>query len=249
MNKLLMKFYEKSEIWFAVVLMIIYVIPAANLRGNYGDDSLWMMLFLLLLTLLITFFLCKNGLSEKYGLTSWPDSRKFLYFFPFIILISVNLWFGAKPVYSGMGQIFAVVSMILIGFLEEMVFRGFLFRAIEKQSLKRAIIISAVTFGIGHIINLFTGQASLDTIAQILYAIAIGFAFVMAFHRGKSMWPIIVTHSLVDVTSKFRNYDNSQFEPYVNAIYLIFLIAVPAVYAWYIYKKIDSPENSVAKVK
>lgn len=244
-----MKFYEKSEIWFAVVLILVYVIPAANLRGNYGDESPWMMLFLLLLTLLITFFICKNGLSEKYGLTSWPDSRKFLYFFPFIILISVNLWFGAKPVYSGIGQIFAVVSMMLIGFLEEMIFRGFLFRAIEKQSLKRAIIISAVTFGIGHIINLLTGQATLDTVAQMLYAIAIGFAFILAFHRGKSMWPMIITHSLIDATSKFRNYDNAQFGTFANVLYLIFLIAVPAVYAWYIYKKVDSPKNNTAKIK
>lgn len=238
MNKLLLKFYEKSEIWFSVVLIIIYVIPAANLRGNYGDDSIWMMLFLMLLTLLITFFICKNGLAAKYGLTSWPDSRKFLYFIPFIILISVNLWFGAKPVYGGMGQIYAVVSMMLIGFLEEMIFRGFLFRAIERENLKRAIIISALTFGIGHIINLLTGQANLETIAQITYATAIGFVFVLAFHKGKSMWPVIITHSLIDVTSKFQNYGNTHFEQYVNVTYLIFII-VPAAYAWYIYKKVD----------
>ena len=137
-----------------------------------------MMLYLLFLTLLITFFICKNGLAEKYGLTSWSNSRKFLYFFPFIVLISVNLWFGVNPSYRGMEQIFAVVSMILVGFLEEMIFRGFLFRAIEKESLKRAIAISALTFGMGHIINLLTGHASLDTIAQILYATAIGFVLV-----------------------------------------------------------------------
>lgn len=243
MNKLLTKLYKKSEIWFTVVLIIVYVIPASNLRGNFGDNSIWMMLYLLFLTLLITFFICKNGLAEKYGLTSWPYSRKFLYFFPFIVLISVNLWFGVKPSYRGMGQIFAVFSMILVGFLEEMIFRGFLFRAIEKESLKRAIAISALTFGMGHIINLLTGQTSLDTIAQILYATAIGFVFVLTFHKGKSMWPMIITHSLIDATSKYRNYDNSQFGPYVNTIYMFFLIAVPTVYAWYIYKNVDLREE------
>lgn len=240
MNKLLMKFYEKNEVWFAIALIIVYVMPASTLRGNFGDDSLGMMLYLLVLTLLITCFICKNGLVGKYGLLSWPDNRKFLYFIPFIILISVNLWYGAKPAYNGVNQIFAVVSMILIGYIEEMVFRGFLFRAIEKESLKRAIIISALTFGIGHIINLFTGQASLDTILQILYASAIGFAFVLAFHKGRSMWPVIITHSLIDATSKFRNYDNNQFETYVNVIYMIFLIVVPAAYAWYIHKKVEA---------
>ena len=33
------KFYEKSEIWFAVMWIIIYVVVMGNLRNNFGDDS------------------------------------------------------------------------------------------------------------------------------------------------------------------------------------------------------------------
>ena len=59
----------------------------------------------------------------------------------------------------------AVFSMILVGFVEEMIFRGFLFRALLGEDKPVvAIIVSAVTFGIGHIVNLFTGQTSLETI-------------------------------------------------------------------------------------
>ena len=44
----------------------------------------------------------------------------------------------------------------------EIIYRGLLYRAIEKDSVKQAIVISAITFGAGHIVNLLTGQGSLD---------------------------------------------------------------------------------------
>ena len=39
-----------------------------------------------------------------------------------------------------------------------MTFRGLLFTAIAKDNVKSAVVISSVTFGIGHIINLFNGS-------------------------------------------------------------------------------------------
>ena len=69
-----------------------------------------------------------------------------------------------------------MISMLLIGYVEEMLFRGFLFKAlIPKDGLKLSVIISSVTFGIGHIVNLFAGQANLETVIQVLFAIAWGF--------------------------------------------------------------------------
>lgn len=33
------KFYEKSETWFAITWIIIYVVIMGNLRSNFGDES------------------------------------------------------------------------------------------------------------------------------------------------------------------------------------------------------------------
>jgi hypothetical protein len=38
--------------------------------------------------------------------------------------------------------------------IEEVIFRGFLFKALQKDKLSVAIIVSSVTFGFGHIVNL-----------------------------------------------------------------------------------------------
>lgn len=74
-----------------------------------------------------------------------------------------------------------VISMLGVGFLEEIIFRGFLFKAMSKTSVKSAILVSSLTFGMGHIVNLLNGRDVLETLLQLCYACAIGFVFVIIF--------------------------------------------------------------------
>ena len=85
--------------------------------------------------------------------------------------------------------------MLCVGFLEEVIFRGFLFVAIAKDNIKSAIVISSVTFGIGHIINLFNGSGMelVNNLCQIVFATAVGFLLVTIFYRGGSLLPCINT--------------------------------------------------------
>lgn len=231
------KFYEKNEIWFAAAWIIIYVVVMGNLRNKFGDESLYSMLGVLIIAVVLTVFIVKNKLTEKYGLVRCSDSRKYLYFIPFILLCTVNLWFGAALHYDLQHQIIAVVTMALVGYVEEIIFRGLLYKAIEKDSVKQAIIISAVTFGAGHIVNLLTGHGSIDTVLQMAYAIAIGFAFVMYFYKSGSLLPCIITHSVIDITSKFSNHNISeQAEQYWNYGATVFIILVAGGYALYLRK-------------
>lgn len=61
--------------------------------------------------------------------------------------------------------------MINVEFIEEIIFRGFLFKMMEKDNVKRAIIVNEITFGIGHIVNLLNGEELIPTLMQICYAI------------------------------------------------------------------------------
>lgn len=231
------KFYEKSEIWFAVTWIIVYVVVMGNLRNNFGDESMYSMLAALVIAVALTVFMFKNKLTEKFGLILWTDSRKYLYFVPFILLCTVNLWFGVSLHYSIGQQIIAVITMALAAYVEEIIFRGLLFRAIEKDSVKQAIVISAVTFGAGHIVNLLTGQGSLDTFFQMGYAIAIGFAFVMVIYKSGSLVPCIITHAIVNMTSKFSNHNISeQAETLWGYGSFLFIVLVAGGYALYLRK-------------
>jgi membrane protease YdiL (CAAX protease family) len=97
--------------------------------------------------------------------------------------------------------------MLCVGFLEEMIFRGFLFQAMAKNGVKSAIVVSSVTFGIGHIINLINGSGAelLPNLLQVVYAVAVGFAFVMIYCRTKSLMPCIITHGVFNGLSAFAN--------------------------------------------
>ena len=88
-----------------------------------------------------------------------------------------------------------------------MIFRGLLFKAMAKNGVRSAIIVSSVTFGVGHIVNLINGSGAelLPNLLQVVYAIAIGFAFVMIYCKTKSLMPCILTHSVFNGLSAFAN--------------------------------------------
>ena len=92
---------------------------------------------------------------------------------PLVILASGNLWNGAAVNYSPAETACRIACMLCVGFLEEVIFRGLLFRAIARDNIKAAVIISSVTFGIGHIINLVNGSGMnlVNNLCQIVFAI------------------------------------------------------------------------------
>ena len=91
--------------------------------------------------------------TSYYGLTKVTNVKAYLYFIPLLLIVSVNLWNGININNSTSEIIFYILTMINVGFIEEIIFRGFLFKMMAKDNVKRAIIVSAITFGIGHIVN------------------------------------------------------------------------------------------------
>lgn len=233
------KLYEKNELWFALLWIIVYCAVSIPIRGSLGDESILMLLGLAVIAVGIFIFVKKYHLAEKYGLCKWKGkAADYWFFIPMLILMTGNLWGGFGMAYSGTAQVFAVISMLLIGFIEEMLFRGFLFRILlKKDPAPIAITISAVTFGIGHIVNLFAGQASIETVIQVLFAIAWGYIFTFVFYKSGSLVICIFVHGLVDAFSKFSaSADNLKWEyVYMGAtivgavIYCIYLSRKPSV--------------------
>ena len=103
--------------------------------------------------------------------------------------------------------VFYIISMLAVGFLEEIIFRGLLFQAMCKDGVKTAVIVSSITFGMGHIVNLFNGSGAdlLSNVLQVGYAIAVGFLFTIIFYKTKSLLACIGTHSVLNALSVFGN--------------------------------------------
>jgi len=233
------KLYEKSEITFAILWIVIYTVGMGTLQNNFGLDSLWHMLGLIVISAAIFLFVKKNGLMEVYGLAGWAkNSRAMLWFIPLWLFSCMNLLSGFQPDYPVPGLFYAAVSMALVGFAEELIFRGFLFKAMLKDgNVKAAVIVSSVTFGMGHIINLFTGHELIATLIQVVFAVAMGFVFTLVFYKSGSLLPGILAHSFIDVTSVLASDEGSQS---VNVIVHIVIIVISVAYSLYLAKLVET---------
>ncbi len=199
------KLYETKEVLFAVLWIVAYCVIMSALKGELGYASIWMLLGLIVFTAGIIAFVKSNRLEEKYGLNGFPkDMKKYLFFIPMFVLATGNIWDGFSLSYKGAELVIATLSMILVGFVEEMIFRGFLFKAmLGDGKTVPAIVVSALTFGIGHIVNLLTGQAFFETLLQVIFAISWGFILTLAFYKSGSMIPCIIAHAMIDVLSLY----------------------------------------------
>lgn len=220
------KLFKKHETLFTITLIIIYVVTNSYMMQNFGYTSIQSAIVNTIMSVLIIVFIILIKRVIFYGLTKTENPKKFLYFIPLIVISLFNLRNGIHIKNPTNEIIFFIITMLNAGFLEEMIFRGFLFKMMEKDNVKRAIIVSSITFGIGHIVNLLNGADFVPTLLQVCYAIAIGYMLVMVFYKSKSIIPCIIFHSVFNSLSVF-NTGNSTI---LSSIILIVICLAYAIY-------------------
>ncbi|MBR5233082.1 MAG: CPBP family intramembrane metalloprotease [Clostridia bacterium] len=224
----MLKLYRKSELIFSIILIIVYVVGASvcdAFSDKLGFSKALTLPFFIIFSIIILLFLSKQKLFKEYGLckTELP-LKKLLYFIPLVLLCFLNVISGFSITKTVPVIILEVLSMLFVGFLEEIIFRGFLFKSMAKDNLKTAVVVSSLTFGIGHIINLLNGAEIVSTLCQIVGAVGFGFMCVMIFIKSKSLLPCIITHSVFNMFSVFTPETEILTTIIVSAI--IFIITV-----------------------
>lgn len=226
------KIFEKHETLACIALIILYILVNSYCIQNFGITDYRSALINTCFSAVLVVLMIHLKRITYYGLTKVTDLKSYLYFIPLIVIITVNLWGGIRINNTASEIVFHMITMINVGFIEEIIFRGFLFKMMAKDNVKSAIIVSSITFGIGHIVNLLNGAEFLPTLLQVCYAISIGYLFVIIFDRSKSLIPCIITHALFNLLSIFNAESES-----VRYIVPIFLMVAPLAYAIYINKK------------
>ncbi len=224
------KLYKKSEISFAILWIVAYVVLSSladQLSESYGIIKSVTAVLHIAMSLILFFWIRNNDLSEKYGFCrSTIPAKRFLYYLPLIIIASTAFWSGIKLQYGYPGALLYFISMCCVGFLEEVIFRGLLFRAMEKDNLKTAIIVSSLTFGLGHIVNLFNGSGMdlASSMTQIVLAVLLGFVLVLIFYYGKSLIPCILFHSANNALKVFSA--DGSLDPQTEMVLNLVVIAI-----------------------
>ena len=254
------KLYEKNELTFALVWIGLYVVVmniALQFCGGFDDlasktvvQVLVPVICICVLAVVSTVWIIQNGLSEKYGLCRFKSNWKpFLYFIPLIIMSCVNLKNGLGLNAPVGVSLLMMVNLAVAGYVEEIIFRGFLFRCLAKDNLRSAIIVSAITFGAGHIVNLANTADTLGVLLQVCYAIVIGFLYTIIIYKGGSLWPCIASHMFVNGSSTFA-LEQGPFSDLIGAVFgqasadlvqvcsSVFIMVISGSYALWLWKKV-----------
>ena len=229
----------KKEIIYFVIWLIIYLvfILFANIISNYvlkipnSVNAVVEILF----SIIIFIFLKNKKLLSYYGINSLRrlNYKNLLYFIPMIIISLANLTFGIQINYSWYQILLISIAMLGVGFSEEILFRGFLMKAIMNKNIKVSILLPSIFFGIIHILNLFGGANIIATILQIIYATAFALMCSMFVYKTNNIIPCMLCHSFTNITNIFLPNNLSMQYQYITCIALI----IPSIfYAWYLYK-------------
>ncbi len=253
------KLYEKNELTFALIWIGLYVVVmniAMQICGGFDDlasktvsQMLVPVACIVALAVAVTTWIIRNGLTKKFGLCGFNGNLKtFLWFLPLVAISCINLINGLSLTAPIAVSLLMMANKAIAGYVEEVIFRGFLFRGMAKDNLRTAIIVSAVTFGAGHIVNLANTADILGVLLQICYAIVIGFLYTVIVYKGGSLWPCIASHMFVNGSSVY----GAETGPFTNLVAAIFgqtttelvqtcsavlLIVISGSYAIWLWKK------------
>ena len=236
------KLHDKSRLAFAITWIVAYCVLMSigdSISESVGISKSVTLPIALTMSAVLLIFIKRNVLGNEYGLCkSKVPARKMLFYIPLIILPAVNIFSALTLSLSVIETILYTLTMLCVGFLEEIIFRGLLFKSMAENGIKSAITVSSITFGMGHIINLINGSGAefLPNILQVIYATAAGFMLVMIFHKTGSLIPCILFHGIFNALSVFA--EESVISLNQQIISCVYLVVVSGGYGVYIALKV-----------
>jgi membrane protease YdiL (CAAX protease family) len=173
------------------------------------------------------------GWLKEIGFTLRLNWREWLSYLPLLILPVLSALVSDFQVTSPTQITFFALFAFAIGFAEEVIVRGIFLRIFLPKGRLYAVLMSSLIFGLMHLGNLLIGADLGSTLTQVVYATLIGIAFAGVMSYGRSIWPLIVIHALVDFFPMLSGpaTDNSQ----MDILSALILVAVQIPFAIYGY--------------
>ncbi|MGE7998606.1 CPBP family intramembrane glutamic endopeptidase [Lysinibacillus sp. NPDC093190] len=136
-----------------------------------------------------------------------------------------------KDGFSAQYVLILLLFVIAVGFCEELIFRGLVFKYLSAKGLKVAIIGSSILFSIGHLANLFSGQDFLMTLLQVTYAFLFGLVCAEIVAKTKSIIFLIVWHAMHDFIAFLTDSEPNVLSVSIYVFHCLVLMGL-AIYFW-----------------
>lgn len=231
-------FMSKKPLQHALVWIGVYIVLV-----NIGDAIAESMGFafatailVLALSLILIIYLLRNREAATIGLKQvrQTDFRATLYYLPLVLLVAMQWYGGVNPALTAVQLGSIILLMIGVGLVEEAIFRGLLYRAIEQKSgVNRAVIISGITFGLGHLVNLLRGFTTQELVGQIVAAVAIGIVLALLVAVTGNIVPGIVFHICYNIGGSTANVNQGS-----QMVLLAVTLGICVLYGLYLVRRL-----------
>jgi membrane protease YdiL (CAAX protease family) len=153
---------------------------------------------------------------------------------------------SGKPDQTAPGHVIvSAIAVLLVGFTEEMWFRGVLLTSLMPRGPWLAVVVSSALFGAFHLLGF--GAFGIRSVAtQAIQAFAIGLMFAAGRVRTASLWPLIVLHAGFDFVGFLHKNINPAPISRTAVPSLLALVAVSLVYALVLARPSKVPEAVTA---
>jgi membrane protease YdiL (CAAX protease family) len=230
---------KKTELFGVLGRIFVYVVVMSLFESVNADRSgqAWRVIpAALILGLLLAGMAQEHDFAALgFGPHTVLPWRRVLFLLPMIVVATANLWHGIVLRYDTMDTAWYIIAMLCIGFIEEILFRGYLLRLLMKRSARLAILISSLTFALGHIVNLANGAELVPTLLQLVYALAIGLMLSVFVVKTGQLLPCCLFHGVFNALAAFSN-EAGQTTGYQIAVCVVICL-LSAGYAWFLWRQ------------
>ena len=232
----------KNKGLMKVVVLEILIISFFTVNGAYvslTSPSNAFMQYVGLVPLMIGilfYLLIKRKWGDYFSLSKLKPCKETLVLCSPLVLVLAILFFSNGGIESGSitTLITVIVTQIMIvAFIEEMVFRGFMMNVLISNGYKVAVIVSSLLFALTHSLQLLSGKSLEDTILQITYAFFIGMVLSLLIVNKQSIIIAIAFHGLNNFFIIMSTNNGASIFNY----FLILILIIHSGYLWNVASK------------
>ncbi|HHR6622605.1 TPA: CPBP family intramembrane glutamic endopeptidase [Staphylococcus aureus] len=205
---------------FAIAVTIIYIVIMAigmllvkSFGFNYVQPEMVKVIIFSEIIMSILVYVAYLKLKLRMLHTSFEFS---LWLVPFaiILLCALGLFLFTGDFGRNSSIIILVgITMVLVGFSEELLFRGILLHVLlEKRTVVYSIIISSILFSLLHSVNILGGLPLAGMIGQLILTFLFGVIFSCLSLLIKNIIPLILYHFIWDFVIFSQSLVNAKLD-------------------------------------
>jgi len=241
-------FAERRPLAFALSVLLVWFLVGAVLAVGSATllqvpvvENVPQMIGTLGATFILLVIAGRMGWLRAVGIARFGNWRVWLVAIPMLVYMIVAYlygFFGDVSFDLGVFVRSAAARMILlrdgvVGFVEETLFRGIILYALvrvwgkSKRGLMTSVVVQAALFGALHVLQIVAGSSLTTALLVMLNSFLSGIWWGALALCWRSLWPVILFHSLSNASVLVRGISSAPVEPAAAAYARATLLEIP----------------------